>query len=172
MRNPSSPPISIRSAVSERSLAISLFSMLAAAARGPIAGSLELAKSIRGRLDMNQNVRYPVQPLLDLHLHLRRDFMRLAHSEIRINLKVQIDVIFKSGATSEAFFDAERSRYAACRSANLFHRVIVGHGVGQLIDGAPDDTNAHEHHNKTNDNAADVIGGVKPDGSPQADTDR
>src|ERR1700733_12317699 len=92
MRKPSSPAISIRSAVSASTRENSRFSMDC---------------SEHMRLDVNQHVGHPINFRADLFPHLRGDFVRLVDAHGGIDFEMQIHVPLQTRLTGETFFDAE-----------------------------------------------------------------
>src|SRR5215471_20522195 len=120
MRNPSSPAISIKSAVSLRIRAISRFSMGPARHRGLI------------RLYVDQHVGHPIQRLFDSNADLRSELMGFIDAHIRVHFEVQIDVPLQPGLTGKTFLDSARPAYSERDFTDTVHGLGVGHGVDQL----------------------------------------
>src|SRR5579872_1489965 len=112
MRKESSAAISIRSAVSASSRAISLFSIRLRRVDCPV------------RLHMDQHVRYPLQVLFYFDPNLGGDVMRLPHGEFRIDFQVQVDMILEACLPRVTFFDGEGAGDAERYAANLAHHEI------------------------------------------------
>src|SRR4051794_33483766 len=105
MRKPSAPATSMRSAVSERTWAISLFSMRSFEKGVPFFGGRG-----RRRLHVHQNVRHPRQIFFDGDTDARGDFVGLAHGHFGVDFEMQIYVILEASAAGETLFDSERAR--------------------------------------------------------------
>src|SRR5271166_1928776 len=96
MRNPSSAPISIKSAVSDRIRAISRLSI-------STDRSSTRERRYAKRFDMDEDVRDPLELLLDGDADLSGNLVRFKHGHERVNFQVKVDVILETRFARQAF---------------------------------------------------------------------
>src|SRR5258708_34811001 len=105
MRNPSSPAISIRSAVSESIRAISRFSMMAPS-RCTLRYFIEPV-----RLHVHKHIGNPGHLGAYLVARLRCDFVRSADGHLRVDFQMQVHVILQACLARETLFDPQHAWY-------------------------------------------------------------
>src|ERR1700753_2253030 len=76
--------------------------------------------------------------------------MRLPDRHLRIDFKMQVDVVSKTSSPRKTFLDAERPRHSQGYFANFFQFGGFGDSVEQRLDGSLDDA-----HRQRNDDEAD-----------------
>src|SRR6185437_4936264 len=159
MRKLSSPATSMRSAVSERSWAISLFSMRSLEKRLPFRRC-----GIRRRFHMYEHVGHPWQAFFYGAADARGNFVRFAHSHFRIDFEMQVHIILQAAAAGKTFLDAERAVDGEGSAADFSHFGVVGHGVEELPDGAAYNLDGKKEDEEANQQATGMIGSGEANG--------
>src|ERR1700733_2639884 len=115
MRNPSSPAISMRSAVSVSRRTISRFSISRLLLLRMDAVALRQRLSRGGfragpGFDVDEHVSNPRQSPADGDPDLFGDGVALPHRQFRVHLEVQVDVILQASPPGVALLDVHRAR--------------------------------------------------------------
>src|ERR1700722_9647904 len=114
------------------------------------------------RLHVDQNVRDPVEAFLDYDADLGRDVVRGLHGEVRVDLEVQIDVVFHSGLPRETFFDGESAGHSQRDLADLVEQGLLRHRVHQLQSGIAHHTKPERDDDDAHSETTYLVEGDEP----------
>ena len=81
---------------------------------------------------MNQDVRYPWQILTNALANATGNLMRGSYCNFGVDLQMEVDMVFQAGLAGVTFFHSEDIGHAGRGAPDIFHGIVVRHGVHEM----------------------------------------